>query len=38
MKSKDLQKLILSKYEAGQTPKKILEDLDGAVRYRTVKR
>ena len=38
MKSKDLQKLVLSKYEAGQTPKKIFEDLNGAVRYRTVKR
>ena len=38
MKSKDLQKLILSKYEAGQTPKKIFQDLNGAVSYRTVKR
>ena len=38
MKSKDLQKLVLSKYEAGQTPKKIFEDLNGAVSYRTVKR
>ena len=27
MKSKDLQKLVLSKYEAGQIPKKIFEDL-----------
>ena len=38
MKSKDLPKLALSKYEAGQTPKKIFEDLNGAVSYRTVKR
>ena len=38
MKSKDLQKLVLSKYEAGQTPKKIFEDLNGAASYRTVKR
>ena len=38
MKSKDLQKLVLSKYEAGQTPKKIFQDLNGAVSYRTVKR
>ena len=38
MKSKDLQKLVLSKYEAGQTSKKILENLNGAVSYRTVKR
>ena len=38
MKSNDLQKLVLSKYEGGQTPKKIFEDLNGAVSYRTVKR
>ena len=38
MKSKDLQKLVLYKYEVGQTPKKIFEDLNGAVSYRTVKR
>ena len=38
MKSKDLQKLVFSKYEAGQTPKKIFEDLNGAMSYRTVKR
>ena len=38
MKSKDLQKLVLSKYEAGQTPKKIFEDSNGAVSYPTVKR
>ena len=38
MKSEDLQKLVLSKYEAGQTPKTIFQDLNGAVSYRTVKR
>ena len=38
MKSKDLQKFILSKYEAGQAPKKIFEDFNGAVSYPTVKR
>ena len=38
MKSKDLQKLVLSKYETGQTPKKIFEDLNGAVSYPTVDR
>ena len=38
MKSKDLQKLVFSKYEAGQTLKKIFEDLNGAMSYRTVKR
>ena len=38
MKSKHLQKLVLSKYEAGQTPKKIFHDLNGAVSYPTVKR
>ena len=38
MKSKDLQKLILSKYETGQIPKKVFEDLNGAVSYPTVKR
>ena len=38
MKNKELQKLVLSKYEAGQTPKKIFEDLNGAESYRTVKR
>ena len=38
MKSKDLQKLILSKYETGQTPRKIFEDLNDVVSYPTVKR
>ena len=32
MKSKDLQKLVLFKYEAGQILKEIFEDLDGAVK------
>ena len=36
MKSKDLQKLVFSKYEARQTSKKILQDLNGAVSYQTV--
>ena len=38
MKSKDLQKLALSKYEAGETPKKIFEDLNDIMSYPTVKR
>ena len=38
MKSKDHRKLVLSKYETGHTSKKIFEDLNGAVSYRTVKR
>ena len=38
MKSKNLQKLVLSKYEAGQTPKKVFEDLNGVVSYPTGKR
>ena len=38
MKSKDPQKLVISKYEAEQTPKKIFEDLNGEVNYSTVKR
>ena len=38
MKSKDFQHLVLSKYEAKQTPKKIFEDLNGAMSCRTVKR
>ena len=37
MKSQDLQELVLSKCEAGQTPK-IFEDLNGTVSYPTVKR
>ena len=38
MKSKNPQKLLRSKYETGQTSKKIFEDLNGAVSYPTVKR
>ena len=38
MKSKGLRKLVLSKYEIGQTPKKIFKDLNDAVSCRTVKR
>ena len=38
MKSKGLQKFVLSKHEAGQTPKKIFKDLNGAMSYRTVER
>ena len=38
MKSKDLQKLVLSKYEAEQTPKKVFEDLNDAMSYPSVKR
>ena len=38
MKSKDPQKLVLSKYEARQTLKKIHEDFNGVVSYPTVKR
>ena len=32
MKNKDLQKLVLSTYQAGQTSNKIFQDLNGAVR------
>ena len=38
MKNKDLQKLVLYKYETGQASKKIFENLNGAVSYPTVKR
>ena len=38
MKSIDLQKLVLSKYEEEQTSKKLFEDLNGDVNYPTVKR
>ena len=33
MKSIGLQKLVPSKYETGQTPKKIFQDLNGAISY-----
>ena len=38
MKDKELQKLILSKYQAAQTSKKVFEDSNGAMSYPTVKR
>ena len=38
MKSKDLQKLVLSKYEKGEGPSEIFRHLDGALCLRTVKR
>ena len=38
MKSKDLLKLVLSRYEAGQTQQEIFDDLNVAVSYLTVKR
>ena len=38
MKSKDLQKLLLSKYEKGEGPSEIFRHLNGALCLRTVKR
>ena len=38
MKSKDLQKLVLSKYEKGEGPLEIFRHLNGALCLRTVKR
>ena len=38
MKSKDLQKLVLSKYEKGEGPSEIFQHLNGALCLRTVKR
>ena len=38
MKSKDLQQLVLSKYESGDTTAKIYRDLNGAISYDTVRR
>ena len=38
MKSKDLQKVILSKYQNGDTPTKIHRDLNGGIDLRTIKR
>ena len=37
MKNKDLQKVVLSKYEARQTQKKIFEDLNSSESYPAVK-
>ena len=36
MKSKDLQNVVLSKYQNGDTPTKIYHDLSGAIGLRTV--
>ncbi|CAF1037694.1 unnamed protein product [Rotaria magnacalcarata] len=38
MKSKDLQQLVLSKHESGDSIAKIFRDLNGAISYDTVKR
>ena len=38
MKSKDLQNVVLSKYQNGDTPTKIYHDLSGAIGLRTIKR
>ena len=38
MKSKDIQKLVSSKYEKGEGPTKIFHDLNGVVGLRTLKR
>jgi transposase len=38
MKSKDLQKVVLSKYQTGDTPTQIYHDLNGGVGLRTIER
>ena len=38
MISKDLQKVILSKYQNGDTPTKIHRDLNGGIGLRTIER
>ena len=38
MKSKDLQKVVISKYENGESLAKICRDLSGVVSYRTIRR
>ena len=38
MKSKDLQNLVLSRHQNGNTPTKIYHDLSGAIGLRTIKR
>lgn len=38
MKSKDLQQVVLSKYQKGEYPKKIYHDLNGGVGLRTIER
>ena len=37
MKSKDLQNVVLSKYQNADTPTKIYHDLSGAISLRTIK-
>ena len=36
MKSKDLQNIVLSKYNSGDHPRKIFRDLNGGLAWRTV--
>ncbi|CAF4630188.1 unnamed protein product [Rotaria magnacalcarata] len=38
MQSKDLQNIVLSKYQNGDTPTKIFRDLNGGIGLRTIKR
>ena len=38
MKSKDLQKVVLSKYQKGDTPKQIYHHLNGGLGLRTIER
>ena len=38
MKSKDVQEIVRSKYEKGETPSKVYHDLNGALGLRTIKR
>ena len=38
MKSKDLQNVVLSKYQNGDIPTKIHRDLNGRIGLRTIKR
>jgi hypothetical protein len=38
MKSKDLQKVVLSKHQKGDTPTQIYRDLNGGIGLRTVER
>ena len=38
MKSKDLQKVVLSKYQNGDNPTKMYHDLNGRIDLRTIER
>ena len=38
MKSKDLQKIVLSMYQNGDTPTKIYRDFNGGIGLRTIER